>query len=416
MTGHGRLAVKLGLGLTALSGCAGTPGPALVPAAVGRVRPGIEVLLDDRLAILKDRRVGLVTNQGGIDRSGTHGVERLLQAGVRVVALFSPEHGIRGTGAPGEYLESSVDSATGLPIYSLYGRFRLAPSDSMLDLVDVLLVDLPDVGARFYTYYSTTIEVMKAAARKDVPVVVLDRPNPIGGAIQGTVLDSAHRSFVGYLAMPIRHGLTLGELARLAREELGIPVRLSVLPVDGWRRSMRFGMTGLPFVPPSPNLKDPEALFHYPGTCLFEGTSLSVGRGTDTPFHQIGAPWLDPERVIAAMDSTDHLGVLLKPVTFTPVQPGDAKHAGVEVRGIRLFLVDPDAYDPTRTAVALLTVIQRLYPDRIGWLPRHFDRLAGGPVLREAIQSGRSARDIVLGWQAQLDAFRIRSRAIRLYP
>jgi uncharacterized protein YbbC (DUF1343 family) len=401
--------------LSALSGCAGRE-PGLMPAAVGLVRPGVEVLLTDSIAILEGRRVGLVTNQSGVDRAGVHEIDRLRAAGVNLVVLFSPEHGLRGTAGPGMSVESAVDAATGLPIYSLYGQTR-APSDSVLELLDVLLIDLPDVGARFYTYYSTMIEVMKAAGRKDIPVVVLDRPNPLGGAMQGTVLDSAYRSSVGYLVMPIRHGLTLGELARLAREELRIPVRLSVMPVAGWRRSMPFVMTGLPFVRPSPNLRDLEALFHYPGTCLFEATALSVGRGTDFAFRQIGAPWLDPERVIAALDPVDHLGVLLKPVRFTPVASGDdAKHAGIEVPGIRLHLIDPDAYDPVRTAVALLVAIQRIYPDQIGWIPRAFDRLSGGPELREAIVAGRSASEIVAGWRGPLDAFRSATESIRLYP
>jgi uncharacterized protein YbbC (DUF1343 family) len=414
-TGQGRLAVKLSMLLAALAACAGGREPALVPAAVGLVRPGIEVLLTDSAGVLAGRRVGLVTNQAGVDRAGVHAVDLLLRAGVRLVALFSPEHGFRGAAEPGEAVATTVDPSTGLPIYSLYGR-TVAPTDSMLDQVDVLLVDLPDVGARYYTYASTTIEVMRAAGRKKIPVVVLDRPNPIGGAIQGNILDLEHRSFVGALAMPMRHGFTLGELARLAAVQLEIPVRLSVIPVEGWRRSMPFGITGLPFIAPSPNLKDVEALFHYPGTCLFEGTAMSVGRGTDHPFKQIGAPWLEPERVIAALDSLDHLGVLLKPVAFTPRSPGDAKHPDAAVPGIRLHLIDPEAYDPVRTAVALLVAIHRLYPDQIGWISRHFDRLSGGPGLREEIQAGRSASEIVAGWREPLGTFRTATQSIRLYP
>ena len=414
-TGQGRLAVKLSVVLTALAGCAVGREPAVLPAAVGLVRPGIEVLLTDSAGVLAGRRVGLVTNQAGVDRSGAHAVDLLLRARVRLVALFSPEHGFRGAAEPGEAIATTTDPATGLPIYSLYGR-TVAPTDSMLDQVDILLVDLPDVGARYYTYASTTIEVMRAAGRKKIPVVVLDRPNPIGGAIQGNILDLEHRSFIGALAMPMRHGFTLGELARLAVVQLEIPVQLSVIPVEGWRRSMPFSITGLPFIAPSPNLKDVEALFHYPGTCLFEGTALSVGRGTDHPFHQIGAPWLEPERVIAALDSLDHMGVLLKPVSFTPQSPGDAKHPGTTVPGIRVHLIDPEAYDPVRTAVALLVAIHRLYPDQIGWITRHFDRLSGGPGLREQIQAGRSASEIVTGWREPLGTFRSVTESIRLYP
>ncbi|MGH7561709.1 MAG: exo-beta-N-acetylmuramidase NamZ family protein [Gemmatimonadales bacterium] len=409
---HGRLGVKVGL-VVALAGCARAPAPG-TPAAVGLVRPGIEVLLTDSARVWQGRRLGLVTNQGGIDRAGVHAVDRLRAAGARLVALFSPEHGFRGAAAPGEAVVSTTDSATGLPIYSLYGRTR-APTDSMLTGIDLLLVDLPDVGARYYTYLSTTIEVMRAAGRRKIPVAVLDRPNPIGGSVHGEVLDTAFRSFVGALAVPNRHGLTLGEQALLAREELGIDVTVTVIPAHGWRRSMLFGMTGLPFIPPSPNLKDVEALFHYPGTCLFEGTALSVGRGSDAPYRQIGAPWLDAERVIAMVSGADRRGVLLKPVTFTPDHPADGKHAGIEVRGIRLHLFDSDAYDPVRTAVALLAAIQRVHPEQIGWNQRGFDRLAGGATLREAILAGRSPEEVASGWRVARDAFRDRARRIRIY-
>ena len=226
------------LGLCGWSvGCAHTP--AAQVAAPGAVRPGIDVLLTDSLAVVRDRRVGLVTNQAGVDAQGISDVTRLRAAGVRLVALFSPEHGFRGAADPGAAVASSIDSATGLPIYSLYGR-STAPTDSMLAGLDLLLVDLQDAGARYYTYLFTTIEVMRSAARNSIPVVVLDRPDPIGGAVQGNVLDSAYRTPVGQLAVPMRYGMTLGELARLARADLGLTTDLRVVPVAGWRRGMAF--------------------------------------------------------------------------------------------------------------------------------------------------------------------------------
>jgi uncharacterized protein YbbC (DUF1343 family) len=255
------------------------------------VRPGIEVLLADSAGLVRDRRVGLVTNQSGVDASGVSDVVRLRAAGVRLVALFSPEHGFRGAAAPGAAVASSVDSATGLPIYSLYGATS-APTGEMLAGIDLLLVDLQDAGARYYTYLTTTVDVMRAAGPKGIPVVVLDRPNPIGGAVQGNVLEEAHISPVGRLAVPMRHGLTLGEQARLARSDLRIPVTLIVVPVAGWRRGVTFDRTGLPFIPPSPNLRTIESLFHYPGLCLFEGTSLSVVPGSKAPFERVGAAGL----------------------------------------------------------------------------------------------------------------------------
>lgn len=378
------------------------------------MRPGIDVALDDTARLLRGRRIGLVTNQSGIDGRGVSDLARLRAAGVRVTALFSPEHGFRGGAAPGETVTSSTDSATGLPIYSLYGR-TAAPTDSMLANVDVMVVDLQDAGARYYTYISTTVEVMRAAARRGLPVVVLDRPNPIGGAVQGNVLDPAASSFVGRLAVPMRHGRTLGELARLARGDLAIPVALTVVPLDGWRRGLFYDQTDLPFVPPSPNLRTLEALIHYPGTCLFEGTALSVGRGTDAAFEQIGAPWLDTAAVLGRMRSAGLPGVAFEGVMFTPRQPGDGRFADTAVAGIRLRVTDRASYDPTATAVHLLAAVAAVHPDRIGWIPAHFDRLAGGPALRAALAAHTPPSAIVEGWTAERAAFERRARATDLY-
>ncbi|HSB55920.1 MAG TPA: DUF1343 domain-containing protein, partial [Gemmatimonadales bacterium] len=315
---------------------------------------------------------------------------------------------------PGESVASTTDSASGLPIYSLYGANR-APTDSMLAGVELILVDLPDVGARYYTYLSTTIEVMRAAARRGLPVVVLDRPNPIGGAVQGNVLDPAHRSFVGALAMPMRHGLTLGELARLANLDLGLHADLRVVPVSGWRRDVTLLQNGLPFLPPSPNLRDPESLFHYPGICLFEATALSVGRGTEGAFRQIGAPWLDVPKVLGALAGSTPRGVRFEPVRFTPHAPGDAKFPDVEVPGIRLVLTDARSYDPTLAAIALLLAVRRVHSDSLGLRPTGFDRLAGGPALRQAIESGATAETIAASWRAPLAAWIAHRRPILLY-
>jgi uncharacterized protein YbbC (DUF1343 family) len=383
-------------------------------AGAGPVLPGIDVLLRDSLHLVRGRRVGLVTNQAGVDARGESDVTRLRQAGVRLVALFSPEHGFRGVAEPGVSVASTVDSATGLPIYSLYGRVT-APTADMLQGMDLLLVDLQDAGARYYTYIGTTIDVMVAAARVRIPVVVLDRPDPIAGAVQGNVLDPAFTSTVGRLAVPMRPGLTIGELALLARADLGLGAALTVVPVAGWRRARAWDETGLPFVPPSPNLRSLEALFHYPGLCLFEGTALSVGRGSDAPFEQIGAPWLDTAAVLARIRADRLPGVRFRATTFTPSRPGDGRFADTAVAGIRLEVTDRRTYDPTRTAVHLLATIGARHPDRIGWIPRHFDRLAGGPGLREAIQAGRDPDEIVGGWAAARAAFEARRKPYLLY-
>ncbi len=393
-------------------GCAAPPG---APARSDAVRPGIEVLLTDSAALVRDRRVGLVTNQSGVDASGVSDVVRLRAAGVRLVALFSPEHGFRGAADPGAAVASSVDPATGLPIYSLYGRTS-APTDEMLSGIDLLLVDLQDAGARYYTYLTTTVDVMRAAGGKGIPVVVLDRPNPIGGAVQGNVLEPAHITAVGRLTVPMRHGLTLGELARLARADLDLPGKLVVVPTEGWRRDAAFDQTGLPFIPPSPNLRTLESLFHYPGLCLFEGTNLSVGRGSDAPFEQIGAPWLDTAAVLRAFRQASLPGVRARGVGFTPRLPGDGKYADTAVAGIRLEVTDREAYDPPATAVYLLAAVRRSHPREFGWIPKHFDRLAGTTSLRTALDAGAEPGEIVESWGAPRRAFLERRKVVLLYP
>ncbi|MEP6688524.1 MAG: DUF1343 domain-containing protein [Gemmatimonadales bacterium] len=403
------------LGLCGWSLGCGAHGPAAQAPQPTAVRPGIDVLLSDSLQVVHGRRVGLVTNQAGVDAQGISDVVRLRTAGVTLVALFSPEHGFRGAAEPGATVTSSIDSATGLPIYSLYGQ-STAPTDAMLDGLDLLLVDLPDAGARYYTYLFTTIEVMRAAARRGIRVVVLDRPDPIGSLVQGNVLDTAFRTPVGQLAVAMRYGMTLAELARLARADLGLTTELGVVPVDGWRRSMALDETGLPFVAPSPNLRSLESLYHYPGLCLFEGTNLSVGRGSEAPFEQIGATWLDTAAVLAGVRAAGLPGVRLFGVTFTPSRPGDGKYADTVVAGIRLAVTDRRAYDPTVTAVHLLAAIRAVHGDRLTWFPKHFDRLAGTAGLRAQIEAGTAPGAIVRGWAAELERFKARRRAFLLYP
>jgi uncharacterized protein YbbC (DUF1343 family) len=406
---HGFLIVMLGV----LTACGTRPPEAPAPARL--VRPGIEVLLSDSLHLVRGLRVGLVSNQAGVDASGRSDVERLLASGIRLVALFSPEHGFRGSAEPGEAVATATDSATGLPIYSLYGK-NTAPTREMLAGLDVILVDLQDAGARYYTYLSTTIEVMRAAAREGKTVVILDRPNPIGGETQGNVLDTAWSSFVGRLAVPMRHGMTLGELALLANADLGIGAHLIVAPAAGWKGGMSLDDTGLPFVPPSPNLKTLEALFHYPGICLFEGTNLSVGRGTDAPFEQIGAPWLDTTLVLARIRAAGLPGVRFRGVTFAPRLPGDGKFADTLLTGIRLSATRRAGYDPTVAAVYLLAAIRDVHPGRLRWAPGHFDRLAGTDRLRKALEAGRSPELATAAWRKELEAFQRRRTVVLLYP
>ena len=381
----------------------------------GPIRPGIEVLLEDSLHLVAGRRVGLITNQTGVDASGRSSIDRLYEhPSVELVALFAPEHGIRGTADPGETVEDDVDVETGLPIHSLYGAVR-SPTPEMLDGIDVLLMDYQEIGARYWTYVSTMTLAMEAAADQGVPVVILDRPNPIGGAVQGNVLDPAFATFVGRYPVAMRHGMTLGELARYYQGEMGIGVELHVAPVDGWRRDMPFAETGLPWIRPSPNMPDIESATHYPGTCLFEGTVLSVARGTEAPFQQIGAPWLDGDALAEAMNGYGLTGVRFEPVTFGPSAPSDGKFDGVGVEGVRLVATSPE-YDPTHAAVALLVETRRMSGTRWEWLPAHFDRLAGTDRLRQAIDAGAGLDEIRSGWRDELEAFKRIRELYLIYP
>ena len=325
------------------------------------VLPGIDILLRDSLHLVQGKRVGLITNQTGIDASGASTIDRLASApGVRLAALFAPEHGIRGLAAPGEHVGDTVDAATGLPIYSLYGTSR-APTAAQLARLDVLVVDLQDVGARTWTYVSTMVLALRAAAAAHRPVVVLDRPNPLGGCVvQGPILDTAYASYIGMLPVPLRHGLTMGELARFANARLAVGADLTVVPVRGWHRCDWFDRTGLRWIRPSPNLPDLEAAAWYPGTVLFEATNLSVGRGTDAPFRQVGAPWLKADALVREMRSRHH--VALDVVRFTPRGPGDGKFDGVAIPGVRLRPLDRAHGDPVRDALLLLRTIAVLEP------------------------------------------------------
>ena len=383
---------------------------ACAPNAPAQVRPGITVLLADSAHLIKGKRLGLLTNQTGIDSAGRRDVDLLTAGGYRLTALFSPEHGFRGAeDRPG--LADTRDSASGLPIYSLYGGKRAA-RDRALDSLDVLLVDLQDVGARYYTYPASATQLLREAARRKLRLIVLDRPDPIGGvAVQGNVratLGDPDSAFVGFLPVPMRHGLTLGELLRMADDLLALHADLVVVPAAGWKRADYFDATGLPWVKPSPNMPDLESATHYPGTCLFEGTNVSVGRGTPFAFQVLGAPWFDPAAVLQRLRAhpADLAGVAVDSIAFAPQHPTDGKYDGVTLRGVRLKVTDRSAYDPTRTAVALLAAIRAAHPDSFQFKDESFDRLAAGHELRRALLAGRSATSIAQSWARESAQFR----------
>ncbi len=407
---------------------AATPEAASEAATIAAVpvRPGAQVLLSDSLHLVAGRRVGLVTNHTGIwtgppgqtagaERSSGSTIDALDEAPeVELVALFGPEHGIRGEAEAGDHVDSSVDERTGIPIHSIYGA-TLRPTPEMLEGIDVLLFDMQDIGARYYTYVSTMAYAMEEAGRAGIPFVVLDRPNPIrGDVVQGNVLDPAFSSFVGLYPVPMRHGMTVGELARMFVGDFGIEVELHVVPMEGWSREMTFDVTGQPWVAPSPNIPTLESALHYPGTCLFEGTPLSVGRGTERAFQWVGAPWLNGEALATVMNGYGFEGVRFEPASFTPQEPGDGKFPGEEVHGVRLF-AESSAYDAPAVAVAMLVEARRQAGDRWAWRERHIDLLAGGDGLRNAIDAGLEADAIITEWAAGIEAFEARRARYLLY-
>ncbi len=401
MRAHHLVVIVCGLGCSAGSR---TPSPPAI-----QVRPGIEVLLADSTHLIAGKRLGLLSNHTGVDHLGRRDVDLLRTAhDTRLTVLFSPEHGFRGTeDRPG--LPDSRDSATGLPIYSLYGGSRSA-ARSALDSVDVVLIDLQDIGARYYTYIATATILMRDAARAGKPVIVLDRPDPVGGvAVQGNVrprVGDPDSAFVGFLPIAMRHGMTLGELALMANDVMAIGADLAVVPATGWKRDMLYDQTSLPCVKPSPNMPDLESALHYPGLCLFEGTNVSVGRGTGMAFQVLGAPWLNPSEVLKRLDPAGLAGVEITAAVFTPVAPTDGKYADIALHGVRVHVTDRTRYDPTKLAVALLVAIRATHPTQFQFRAESFDRLAAGPELRAAIEAGNLAPAAWGSWDADLVRFR----------
>ncbi|HEY3504296.1 MAG TPA: DUF1343 domain-containing protein [Actinocatenispora sp.] len=347
---------------------------------------------------------GLVTNFTGVLPDLTSTVDGLRAAGVPLAALFSPEHGIRGTVQAGYSEDETVDPASGLPVFDTYMKQGAALDELLVASgVDTLLYDLQDIGTRFYTYIWTMFDVMVSAARTGKRFVVLDRPNPVGGAVaEGPGLSSAYASFVGRVSIPVRHGMTVGELARFLNAsavpaEAGRPVDLSVVTLDGWRRDMTAADTGQPWVMPSPNIPTADSALVYPGTGLFEGTNLSEGRGTTRPFELVGAPYLDA-RFVPALRGLDLPGTGFREVWFTPTFH---KHAGTALRGVQVHVTDARAFEPVRTAVAMLGTLRELYPDGFGWRAREnadgffIDLLWGDDDLRRAVDAGKDPLSLV---------------------
>ncbi len=383
---------------------------------------GIDRLLGADRSLIEGRRVGIVCNPASIDGALRHTVDRLVDdPGINVTAIFGPQHGFRSD-LQDNMIETphARDARRRVPIFSLYSETR-EPTAAMLGEIDVLVIDLQDVGTRVYTFVYTMANCMRAASKYGIPVVVCDRPNPIGGDVEGSLLQERFASFVGQYPIPLRHGMTIGELARLFNDEFRIGATLDVVPLKGWRRSMYHDETGLPWVLPSPNIPTLDSAVVYPGAVLFEGTRLSEGRGTTRPFELIGAPWIDAERLSDEMNDRGLPGVFFRAACF---EPTFQKHARATCGGCQVHVMNRQQFKPVRTAVELMAGFYRQNPARFPWREPPYeyehdkepiDILYGSDRLRTAINSGGEVRALVASWAPEEDAFRKTSEQYLLY-
>ncbi len=368
-----------------------------------KVELGVDRLMENP-EILKGKRVGLITNPTGINAERTSIVDLFDQSDdFELTALYGPEHGVRGDAQAGSTVSSYIDDVTGLPVYSLYGATK-KPTAEMLQDVDVLVFDIQDVGTRYYTYIYTMAYAMEAAAENGIPFVVLDRPNPQGGLrVDGPVLDPDYSSFIGLYPIPLKHGMTVGELARLFNTEYQIQADLEVVKMKGWKRSMMYEDTGLPFVMPSPNMPTTDTVNVYPATGLFEGTNLSEGRGTTKPFQLIGAPYIKAHEYANELNELELPGVAFRAASFTPTF---SKHAGKLTHGVEVYVTDPARFESTRTGIAMIQTAHDMYPDDFEFLANDFiTKLTGNTYVKDMILKGAPLEDILTKIEDERDAF-----------
>jgi uncharacterized protein YbbC (DUF1343 family) len=378
---------------------------------VEMVKTGLERILDGEYPSLKKAKLGLIINHTSVDHQLRLSVEQLLQKGYYVQAIFAPEHGFRGGAIAGKALEHEIDQRTKLPVYSLYGTSK-RPTVEMLKGLDALVFDMQDLGVRFYTYIYTMANTMEEAAKQGIEYYVLDRPNPIMGTIvEGNLIDSTFSSFVGNYGLPIRHGMTIGELARYINEEYKIGCSLHVIEMENWKRSDWYDQSSLQWVMPSPNATEITMAALYPGTCLFEGTNVSEGRGTTKPFEVIGAPWIEGETWLEELMKYQLKGVLFRPIYFTPFT---SKYQGEACRGVQVHVVDREQLQPIQVALAMIESLKKLYPSEFEWSEpykgRYFiDLLMGTDQFRYTIDHQLS----VLEWLKKEEESLARFQKIR---
>lgn len=403
--------------LPLLAACTPAPTPGGAPggtSAAAGVRPGIEVFLADIPAALRGKRVAFLTNASAVDRAGTPDIDLIARhPDLKLVALLAPEHGIRGTAMAGQKIDDETDTKTGVPVYSLYKAEGGMPTPEMLKDADAIVYDLLEVGGRTWTYVSSMALSMQAAKKKGIPFVVLDRPNPIGGDIvEGALVKQGFTSFVGMYPIPARHGMTVGELAKMFNEQFGIGADLIIIRAQNWRRSEWMDDTRLPWTNPSPNLRSLAALNDYPGTVYFEGTTLTEGRGTDRPFEQVGAPWLDAPALARTVNALGLAGVRLEPITMT-VEPTARKFPGQTIPAVRFVITDREAYRPVRAALVVIDAARRQHPQDFKWTGT-IDRLTGSDQVRLAIEGGRLPQ-LLDEWDREAAQFRESRKPYLLY-
>jgi uncharacterized protein YbbC (DUF1343 family) len=399
--------------------------------AEAKVRPGITILLGDSIQLVRGKRIGLLTNQTGINEKGRSDIDLLRDKKARdeavsLVQIFSPEHGLRGT-EDRQNIANGIDQASGLPVYSLYGQQTMAPPDSLLRNLDAVVFDLQDIGTRTWTYVGAMVYSMRAAARLHKSFIVLDRPNPVTGyIIEGPVLDAAlanpedpapGRPGQAYALWPIplRHGMTMGELALYFNDVLKLHANLHVVPAQGWRRDVWYDLTGLPWVKPSPNMPDLHSAILYPGLVAFESTNLSVGRGTPEAFQRIGAPWLNAAATVALLRDREIPGVRFYSESFTPLNPSDGKYGGQMIPGIKIVVINRSALQSARVGASLLWAINKTAGSRLTIENRGFDLRFGSPAVREALLRGDDPDVLIDREYKAAYAFRDATRQYLLY-
>lgn len=388
-----------------------------------KVQTGLDNIAEYRY-LFKNKRVGIITNHTAYNSRHQHITDVFFQMDeVTVTALFGPEHGIQGIIEAGQKIKSGADTLSKIPIYSLYGKTK-KPTPEMLENVDILVFDIQDIGARFYTYIYTMAYAMEAAAEQGKPFVVFDRPNPITGVkVEGNILESEFASFVGLYPIPVRHGMTVGELAKMFNDEgwlaNGVRADLTIIPMKNWRRTLWYDETGLLFIKTSPNIPDLESATNYPGICLLEGTNVSVGRGTVCPFKIFGAPWIEGKRLAKRLNSLNLASVHFQDTVFTPISIQGAavnpKYKNEKCSGVRIKVSNRNHFQPYLTGIHIVNNIYQMYPDGLIWRTRQFDRLCGSASIRETIINKRDINNLILTWQDNLNSFMITRKKYLIY-